>query len=154
MQGWKSKQARLPNHTQNFMKMLIKFSLPRQGEKEIYQEKKKKKEICQDVSGSLTWATVGSEVAIAVPTACGAAIDGAVIVIVASVRPRVCQPGLCSGLTDVEKSWPEEKKYIKQMLHKQQVIFLIQIASDISNSEFEWIIYFTILINKLVNYTE
>lgn len=60
--------------------------------------------------GPLTWATVGGQVAVAVPTACRAAVDGAVIVVVAGVRPRVCQPGLCSRLTDVEESRPKEKK--------------------------------------------
>lgn len=143
MQGWKSKQARLPNHTQNLTKMVIKFSFQRREGKKFI--KKKKKEIQQDVSGSLTWATVGGEVAIAVPTARCAAVDGAVIVIVTSVRPRVCQPGLCSRLTDVEKSWPKEKKCIKQMLYKQQIIFLIQNLNELFISLFSQIIWSTIL---------
>ena len=60
--------------------------------------------------GPLTWAAVGGQVAVAVPTARCAAADGAVIVVTARVRPRVCQPGLCSRFTDVEKSWPKDKK--------------------------------------------
>lgn len=62
------------------------------------------------MSVSLTWATVGGQIAIAVPTACCTAIDGTIIVIVASIRPRICQPGLCGRLTDVKKSWPKEKQ--------------------------------------------
>ena len=56
---------------------------------------------------SLTWATVGSEVAVAVSIACRAAADGAVIVVVASIRPRVRQPWLRGRFTDVEKSGPK-----------------------------------------------
>lgn len=68
----------------------------------------------QDVSVFLTWATVGGQVAIAVPTACCTAIDGTVIVIVARIRPRVCQPRLCSRFADVEKSWPKEKTILNK----------------------------------------
>lgn len=60
---------------------------------------------------SLTWATVGCQVAVAVPVAGRAAVDGAVIVIVASVGPRVCQPRLCGRFTNVEKSRPKGKQY-------------------------------------------
>lgn len=59
---------------------------------------------------SLTWAAVGCQVAVAVAIASRAAVDGAVVVIVASIGPGVCQPGLCGGLTNVEKSWPEGNK--------------------------------------------
>lgn len=61
------------------------------------------------VSASLTWATVGGQVVITVTIACRTAIDRAVIVIVASIGPRVCQPGLCGRFADVQKSWPKEK---------------------------------------------
>jgi hypothetical protein len=61
----------------------------------------------------LTWAAVGCQVAVAVPIACSAAADGAVIVIVASVGPCVCQPWLCGRFTDVEKSWPNDMKCTK-----------------------------------------
>ena len=62
------------------------------------------------LSVPLTWATIRGQVAVTVPIACRAALDGAVIVIVPSVRPCVCQPWLCGRFTDVEKSWPKEKK--------------------------------------------
>lgn len=63
------------------------------------------------VSASLTWATVGGQVAITVTIGCSAASDGAVIVTVASIRPCVGQPWLCGRFTDVQKSWPEGRIY-------------------------------------------
>ena len=67
--------------------------------------------VSEAISVPLTWATIRGQVAVTVATACRAAIDGAVIVIVASVRPCVCQPWLCGRFTDVEKSWPKEKRH-------------------------------------------
>lgn len=62
------------------------------------------------LSASLTWATVGCQVTVAVPIARCTAVDGAVIVMVPSVGPRVCQPRLRGRLTDVEKSRPIGKQ--------------------------------------------
>lgn len=96
------------------MNILIKFP---------FQLREKKREVIaswpvpnnaelvyQAISVPLTWATIRGQVAVTVPIACRAAIDGAVVVIVPSVRPCVCQPWLCGRFTDVEKSWPKEKK--------------------------------------------
>lgn len=63
----------------------------------------------------LTWATVGGQVAVAVAVAGCAAVDGAVVVTVACVGPRVRQPWLCGGFTDVEESRPEGKQHRKGM---------------------------------------
>lgn len=48
------------------------------------------------VGDAVGWAAVGGQVAVAVSVAAGAAVDGAVIVIGAVVRPCVCKPRLGS----------------------------------------------------------
>lgn len=63
----------------------------------------------------LTWATVGCQVAVAVTVAGCAAVDGAVVVIVACVGPCVCQPWLRGRFTNVEESRPKGKQYRKGM---------------------------------------
>ena len=123
IQGWRkySNQASLLNNGYYFMKMWIKFPFQ-------FKEKKTKvvsswlvpnnaKLAYQAVSVPLTWATIRGQVTVAVSIACCAAVDGAVIVIVPSIRPRVCQPWLRGRFTDVEKSWPKEKNMYKSKFY-------------------------------------
>lgn len=51
---------------------------------------------------TLTWAAVGSQVAVAVSVAPGAAVDGAIVVIGAAVGPGVRKPGLGCWFTDIQ----------------------------------------------------
>lgn len=63
-------------------------------------------ELSGGIGSGLPWATVGCQVAVAVAIAGRAAVDGAVIVVVACVGPRVCQPWLRGRFTNVEESRP------------------------------------------------
>lgn len=104
------------NNGQHLMKTLVKFPFRFRGKKRkvisSWLVPNNARLAYQAVSAPLTWATICGQVAVAVPVACCAAIDGAVIVVVPCVRPGVCQPWLCGRLTDVEKSWPKEKKNV------------------------------------------
>ncbi len=60
---------------------------------------------------TLTWAAVGGQVAVAVSVAAGAAVDGAVIVIGAVVRPCVCKPRLGSWFTYIQQTWPVKHRH-------------------------------------------
>lgn len=58
---------------------------------------------CLRMAGStlLTWSAVRCQVAVAVAIACSAAVDAAVIMVGAGVRPCVSQPGLSGRFPNV-----------------------------------------------------
>lgn len=119
------------------MKLLIEFPCPMQGVGKKLTPSGLQGSLTRlmpiNASPCLTWAAVGSQVAVTVPVAGRAAVDGAVIVIVAGIRPCVCQPRLSGRFTDVEKSWPMGRKVGKSKFYiNSKSYFLFRIPTNLS----------------------